>query len=342
MISLIVVNYRTAALTAEAVRSARASSSVPLQAVVVDNSEDANEAAALEGVADRLVIAPSNRGYAGGANLGRRACDGETIIVANPDVIFGSRAVDLLVEALSDAAVAGPAFFWDSGHRWMLPPGDLGTASEKVDQILATRSPGWLRKRDRRRFRRRIAFWSLQQPASVQMLSGAVLAFRAEELDRAGGFDERFPLYFEEADLLRRIAATRRRIVYVPSARCRHLYNQSASQVPEEAAARYAASELRYLEKWNGPFAARFLKKLERPLAVPEPPLLEGPLELDRDDTVVEISPLASFTTAAGHFPETHRVEVPAEIRASARGPLYIRSVVRATGDVLGTYRISS
>ena len=37
-------------------------------------------------------------------------------------------------------------------------------------------------------------------------LSGAVLAVRAADLDRAGGFDERFPLYFEETDFLRRIA----------------------------------------------------------------------------------------------------------------------------------------
>ena len=39
-------------------------------------------------------------------------------------------------------------------------------------------------------------------------------------------------------------------IAYVPAARCRHLYNQSASGSPD-AAAKYAESERLYLRKWG-------------------------------------------------------------------------------------------
>jgi GT2 family glycosyltransferase len=182
----------------------------------------------------------------------------------------------------------------------------------------------------------------LQRTTAVRMLSGAVLAIRAADFDRAGGFDERFALYFEESDFLRRIAELRSRIVYVPDARCRHLYNQSAGQVPAEAASRYAESELRYLEKWNGPFAARLLKRLERPLPAYDALPLAGPLRLDRDDDlVVEASPLVSFTTAAGSFPRDRTATIPAEVLRGVRTPLYLRAVVRATGQVLGTYRIT-
>jgi len=341
MISLLVVNYRSAALAAEAVRTARASTFETLQVVVVDNSCDSAEAEALRSCADTLIVSDKNRGYAGGINLGRPACHGRTIIVSNPDVTFAAGAIDRLNEALRDAAVAGPALFWDEGHQWMLPPGDLNTAPEKLDEALASRSQAWREQRDRRRFRKRVAFWSQQRTTETRMLSGAVMAIRAADFDRAKGFDERFPLYFEESDFLRRIAALRGRIVHVPAARCRHLFNQSAAQVASEAAARYAQSELRYLEKWNGPFVARMLKRLERPAPHVDAQPMRLPLPVDRDDVVIEASPLPTFATAAGHFPVGREIDIPADVLSARAGDLYLRVVVRDTGDVLGTYKIT-
>jgi GT2 family glycosyltransferase len=324
MISLLVVNYRSAPLAIEAIRSARAATSQSLQVVVVDNS---HEAGALRPHADVVIASPSNRGYAGGINDGRAHCRGEVIVAANPDVIFAERSIDALAEALQDAAVAGPALFWDDAHRWLLPPSDLHTAWQKIDEVLASRSRTWMVARDRRRFQSRVAFWSLQQTTAVRALSGAVMAFHPD----APAFDERFPLYFEETDFLRRV---RGRIVYVPSARVRHLYNQSAGQVSDEAAARYAQSEMRYLEKWNGPFAARTLKSLERPplsFDFDEPVNIEG-------DLVIEASPLANFATAAGSF-ASGIVDLPPDVLSSWRGDtIYLRAVERRTGQVLGTW----
>jgi len=169
-----------------------------------------------------------------------------------------------------------------------------------------------------------------------------VMAVRASDFDALGGFDERFALYFEETDFLRRVAAARKRVAYVPAARCRHIYNQSASQTGGLAATSYAESERKYLEKWNGPLLARALKKLERPVHVEEPPLHRGPIALDRDGLVIEVSPLASFATAAGHFPRGRAVELPNEVRRSmGETPFYLRIVEAGTAQVLSTVRIS-
>src|SRR3954468_14220686 len=105
-ISLLVINYRSAHLAPGAIRTARASSSVPLQVIVVDNSCQSEEAESLRPIADVMIAAPRNLGYAGGINAGRRACDGDVIVVSNPDVRFGDHAIDRLVD--TDAAVAGP------------------------------------------------------------------------------------------------------------------------------------------------------------------------------------------------------------------------------------------
>jgi N-acetylglucosaminyl-diphospho-decaprenol L-rhamnosyltransferase len=322
MISLLIVNYRSAALAANAIRTARDGTTTPLEVIVVDNSCDPAEADALKPIADIVIALPTNRGYAGGINLGRQSCKGETLIVSNPDLTFAPGALDLLNE--TDAAVAGPALYWDDAFRWHLPPADLDTTIEKVDQVFATRSPQWFKERDRRRIKKRIKFWSLKGTTEVKALSGAVMAIRAKDFDEVGGFDERFRLYFEEIDFLRRMDERGKRIVYVPAARCRHLYNQSAGQDSSAAGSVYAQSELRYLEKWSGPFAARLLKRLERVPRIPEPQRLEGPISVGQG-SLVEVSPLPTFATAAGHFARNNPVELPQEVWSTVRTPLYYR-----------------
>jgi len=328
MISLLIVNYRSAALAADAIRSARAATNAPLQIVVVDNSVDSAEAAALQPLADVVITPQTNVGYASAINLGRRSCDAQTLIVSNPDVVFAAGALDRLHDALTEAAVGGPALYWDDAHEWMLPPADLNSTIEKLDEVLATRAHNWFEQRDRRRIRKRLAFWSIDRITEVKALSGAVMAIRADDFDAVGGFDERFRLYFEEIDFLRRMTDRGRRIVYVPGAKCRHLYNQSAGQDSAAAGAAYAQSELQYLEKWSGPFAARLLKRLERAPHVPEPLRLQGPIVLEDTNVLVEVSPLPTFATAAGHFPRTNRVDLPAEVwTSSGAQPLYYRVV---------------
>jgi GT2 family glycosyltransferase len=321
-VSLLVINYRSSALAADAIATALVASSRPLQTIVVDNSIDPAEADALRGVADVVIASPRNVGYAAGINAGRRSCDGDVIVVSNPDVRFGENAIDRLVDA--NAAVAGPALFWDDGHRWMLPPAELHTRREVIDRVFASRSRAWARRRDRRRFLQRVAFWSLDQKTHVQALSGAVMAIRANAFDAADGFDERFPLYFEENDFLRRVKGD---IVYVPSAQCRHLYNQSAAG-SSEAASLYARSELLYLRKWGGAFAKRF----EGPH---QPASTRG---VDSGDIVLEASPLDSFETTAGHF-GSDLADVSDDIWHAYRGDvLYLRAVDRRTGRVLRSW----
>jgi GT2 family glycosyltransferase len=328
MISLLVVNYRSAPLAIDAIRSARAATTQSMQVVVVDNSD---EAEALRPYADVVVSSPANRGYAGGINDGRAHCRGDIVVAANPDVIFDAGSIDALAGALRHAAVAGPALFWDDAHRWLLPPSDLHTAWQKIDEVLASRSRAWMLARDRRRFRARVAFWSLRETMEVPAISGAVMAFRAD----APSFDERFPLYFEETDFLRRVRGD---VVYVPAARVRHLYNQSAGQVSDEAASRFAKSEMRYLEKWNGPFVARTLKSLERPPLAFDFEPVDGPVTVGGNDLVIEASPLANFATAAGCF-DSNVVDLPADVLSSWRGEtIYLRAVERGSGRVAGTW----
>ena len=338
MITLLVVNYRSAALTAAAIQSARTNTSNPLHVIVVDNTCDAREAELLAGHADTLVVSPSNTGYAGAINAGRPHCRGDVVVVSNPDVVFFAGAIDRLAEALVDPsrAVAGPALYWDEGQEWILPPSDAGTLTDKVDAVGGSRLKAWRKWRDGRRFRERLAFWSLAATTPVRAISGAVMAIRLSDFDEIGGFDERFPLYFEETDFLRRIARAGRATVYVPAARCRHIYNQSAGADQERAALLYAASERAYLSKWYGRHLARLLMSLDRAAEQPRREACSDPVELPRAGLVVEASPLADFSTAAGHFPPGTRISLPEEVWRSYRaGAVYVRAVDKDSGETV-------
>jgi GT2 family glycosyltransferase len=345
--SLVIVNFHSAELTRQAIESARLSSDAPLQVVVVDNSLDRDEQRRLSlAGADRVIISPANSGYAGGINQALPHCTGDSIVICNPDVRFAPAAIDRLTAALEgEVAISGPKFVWDEAGDWYLPPAEMAGRWSKESELLALRSRRWRALRSRRRLRRRIAFWRLSAPAAVTALSGAVMALRSELFDQVGRFDERFPLYFEEIDFMRRARQAGRSLLYEPRAVCRHLYNQSGALNPESGNL-YLQSELAYHEKWSGRSFSRRLERAgrSRPKSV-ELPLVSGrvviPDGVAPETVLIELSPLADFTTAAGHFPRAREVDIPAEVIGGFGGEtLYVRMVSLETLKTLSAGRL--
>lgn len=344
--SLLIVNYRSADLTRRAIASARASSTIPLFAVVVDNTADRDEMKMLETVgADRLLRAPRNLGFAGGINFGIRESQGDIVIATNPDVEFHGRVIDQLSDRINDqVALSGPKVTWDEAGQWLLPPVDAHRPRSRVLEAWATRSSAWNRMRSAARLRRRIRFWSLTEPTPVKAVSGAVMCVRRDVMEGLGGFDERFALYFEEVDFMKRLRRAGFTIEYCPAARCRHLYNQSAAQEPT-AATRYLESEREFHRKWAGSW---FVSLMER-IAVKNPsdgsfePLPEDAcIRVEEPERVlIEASPQSSFDVAAGHFPVSSSVTFPADVWSSYRGrTLFLRLLDRHTGAVSAQFRL--
>jgi N-acetylglucosaminyl-diphospho-decaprenol L-rhamnosyltransferase len=345
--SLLIVNYRSSNLAARAVVSARESSTSPIEVIIVDNSGDAGEVQSLhETGADRVIVSPRNIGYGGGLNLARASARGSVLLLSNPDVVFAPGAIDAMTAALEDGAtVVGPRLSWDSAGEWLLPPGDDPTVRDHLSEAAAAVSARWNKERDSRRIRIRLRFWTQDAPFPERTLPGAVLALGSRTFDSVGGFDADFSLYFEEHDFLRRIRRRGGTLQVIPSARCRHLYNQSARSSVEAGRA-YAQSERRFFDKWYPGPVARIVSRLPRAKAMDAPRIdltAEESIPFDRDpaETVIEVSPLETFATAAGLLPKTRSVTVPAEIWSSYRLPfLYLRVVDRKSARPLNVYRL--
>ena len=85
-------------------------------------------------------------------------------------------------------------------------------------------------------------------------LRGAALLFRRSDFEGVGGFDETFFLYAEETDLLLRLAARGRGLLYVPEARVTHVGGGSAG---DALFGELHAGLRHYVEKHHGRMAAR-------------------------------------------------------------------------------------
>jgi hypothetical protein len=344
VISAVLVSYRSAALAARAFESLRADaarSGLSLETIAVVNSDDAAEARALEGAADRVLVPGRNLGYAGGLNAGARAASGEILVLSNPDVLVRPGALAALAGAARDGlAAAGPALFLDEGETIQMPP-----AEEPHPFALARRRLAGTPAAFRRGLRRAaVAAEAVARGETrpVEALSGALVAVSRATVERVGPFDEAYALYYEENDWQRRLRKMGGSLRRVGAARVVHAYNRSARLEPR-AAAWFAESERRYFTRHFGARGAAALDALAAHAPLPRAAVAAGnALRLPRP-AAVALSPLADFSSFAFVPRAAAGAWRPPEDVVSGFGgaPWYARAVDPATFEILGEEKIS-
>jgi GT2 family glycosyltransferase len=188
-VSLVVLTYNSDRIVGECLQSL-----LPLvskaEIIVVDNaSADETRAVVNRHVPPmRLIANATNRGCAGGNNVGWHDSSGDIVVFVNPDVIVTDHWLDPLVQPFLDdprVGITGSKLLYP-GTRTIQHAGGIlhpngmvdhfGTGEEDVGQY--------------------------DDISDVDYVTGASIAVRREVLETLGGFDEDFnPAYFEETDL---------------------------------------------------------------------------------------------------------------------------------------------
>lgn len=204
----------------------------------------------------RLILNEVNSGYSGGMNLGLRHTSAPLVAVLNPDLHFFEGSIEALVAEVQEnprCGVSGPMGFYDLDRAVALPPNPLPDLLDHWRQVFAHLGPVGARRYAKRRARESYAYWTLSRPTPLPMLSGCCMVFRREVLAKLGGlFDERFPLYYEDADFYRRVGRAGLECVLVPDAHIVHYYGRSSSTDDGESMRRYHVAQDRYYRKWYG------------------------------------------------------------------------------------------
>src|SRR5579885_721066 len=254
MLSVLIVNWNTRALLKTCLQSIhRFSPSDPFEIIVVDNASSDGSAAMVqqEFPSVKLIACGTNTGYAKGNNLAFEAASGDWLLTLNPDTEFIddslSRAIDLLRSHESIGCLACRLIYPDgrtqrSVRGWPTATGIFGDFTG-----LGTKFP-----RSKLGSYRLTAFDYAKEQLAPQPM-GTFLLFRRKALATVGDlkkpFDESFPIFFNEVDLLYRLHRAGWDCLYSPAVQVVHHGGESTKQVRKSMIWESHRSLVRFLKK---------------------------------------------------------------------------------------------
>jgi N-acetylglucosaminyl-diphospho-decaprenol L-rhamnosyltransferase len=234
-LSVIIVNFNAGDHLRDCLQAVRADlADEDWTAVVVDNASSDGSVDRVAAWSPRLTIIRNdvNRGFGAAVNQGARGHQSSLIWILNPDCRAEPGTFRALVRALDahpDAAIAAPQLLNEDGTTQESARGEPSAATGLFGRhgLLTRFLPR--SQAARRNLRAADLVASAAEPyPTIDWAMGASLLVRRELFDRVGGFDERFFLYWEDADLCRRLRDLGYTIRYVPAARVMHLGGHSS------------------------------------------------------------------------------------------------------------------
>ena len=188
---------------------------------MVDNaSRDGSAVRALAANKEvRLVQNEENLGFGRAVNQGLQETSGDLVLIMNPDVTLTPTTIPALVDCMRrhpEAAIAGP--------RLLNPDGSVQASARREPSVwtgLFGRSTLLTRFLPGNRLSRRELPALVDNggaPREVDWVSGACLMARRAAFEQVGLLDERFFLFWEDADWCRRHRLGGWQVLYVPAA----------------------------------------------------------------------------------------------------------------------------
>jgi GT2 family glycosyltransferase len=236
-LSVLVVTYRCRDAARDCLASLAAQETpLDVEVVVVDNdSRDGT----VELIRDefphvRLLALDENVGFAAGVNLAAEEAVGEFLLLLNPDTVVHDGALDALVgfarahpehglyggRTLDPDGTVNPGSCWGPPSLWSLAcfAGMLNVAF-RGSRVFDPESLGG---------------WQRDSVREVGVVTGCLLLARRDVWRDLGGFDTRFFMYGEDADLSLRARARGFRPAITPDAVVTHEIGVSSASRPDK------------------------------------------------------------------------------------------------------------
>jgi N-acetylglucosaminyl-diphospho-decaprenol L-rhamnosyltransferase len=227
--SVVTVNYKSWPYTLRCMDSLYATGYEDFEVVVVDNDRETPPEIPHP---VRLIHNQENVGFARACNQGIDASRGENVMFLNPDTVVEEGFFESLEEFLDEnprAGVAGPKIVGFEGDVQLTARKELSFVSGILGRTsLLTR----LFPKNPLVKRLFPAAEKLTGPTAVDWIAGTCMAVRRRTLEEIGGMDERFFMYFEDADLCRRAREAGWLVYYLPQIEVFHHSGASSGDRP--------------------------------------------------------------------------------------------------------------
>ncbi|MBN2587548.1 MAG: glycosyltransferase family 2 protein [Candidatus Fermentibacteraceae bacterium] len=181
----------------------------------------------------RVMVNPRNGGFGYGNNRVLEVCDTEFLLLLNSDASISRESLEMLLETLLE----------DPGLSGIQPLIRLwGWPSITLSAGCSMNEHGFGYDMDFMHFQ------SLPDPVprEVPCLTAALSLYRTDAVRRAGGFDERMFMYFEDIDLSLRLRSLGGGLLFQPGAEAEHMTGASSGR---SAADRWELRSAAYLAR---------------------------------------------------------------------------------------------
>lgn len=255
MLSVLIVNWNTRDLLRACLNSlARYAPDVPFEAIIVDNASNdlSAETISRQFPWAKVVRSDQNSGYAAGNNRAFSMAQGDYLLTLNPDTEFEDNTLSLAINELEKRPDCGCL-----SVKLIGPDGGVQKSVRGFPSLLGIF--GDITKLGHR-FPRSIfgsyrldAFdYETSQYAPQPM--GTFILFRRSALEAVGDarapFDEQFPIFFNDVDLLKRLRRKGFKCWYCAEGHVRHVHGAGTSQMPAPSMIWESHNSLvRYLRK---------------------------------------------------------------------------------------------
>lgn len=256
-ISIITVNWNSAHQIENMLESLRLfSKGVLYEIILVDNGSETSDLLHLQKLIEKFRLieitlkqSDENLGFGKACNIGAQISKGNYLAFINPDIIFSENTLKTLLDELKTdpkIGLVGPMLKDNEGRIvtsamkrssiWSIA---IGKTFLPISKALGRKTSG--------------SFYIDQSVASYpDWVYGSFMVSPSRVFKAVGGFDERYFMYAEEADLCLSIIKLGYKVRYLPTTSVIHEGEGVAKTVPELTIKRKAESEYKFFAKWNG------------------------------------------------------------------------------------------
>ena len=230
----------------------------PLTLYLVDNASPDGSGKALEAAVQAGLLAPQegqqvvvrccteNGGFGTGHNSILPELDSDFHFILNPDIQLTADTLSDLADWMAqhpDAVMARPALVFPDGRPQRLPLRRCSLRPMVYRQLPCLKF--WAKYNDAYLMADR----DLTQPTEIEFCTGSFSAVRTSTFRAVGGFDEKYFMYVEDADLTQKMR-TQGKAYLVPQFTAIHAWHRAAHRSLKPALWQ-TRSLLRYFAKWG-------------------------------------------------------------------------------------------
>lgn len=252
MISVIIINYKQKKYTEDCVRSVYEKfRSHPFEVIIVNNSPEESLSHLKSEYPDLKIIENENKGYSQANNKGAETASGEYFLFLNADTVIKSDFLNSFHEEFKGMD------FGAVGLKLKNPDGSFQLSFWKENNFFNEIK----NKSEEKKFSRKDKQYISEKESEygkikeVDWVTGAAIIIRKEAFGKINGFDDDFFLFYEDADICKRLSDEGYKNYFYPDCEIVHYKGENVNSEFQSATYYYSKeSQLLYYEKHNDLF----------------------------------------------------------------------------------------